>query len=325
MAAAPVPLTDDRVVGKVLLQPSGLDLARVVVDAVRIDRAEAVGLRPCQVSLGVQLGEGDRVLGVRVDDEGAGRFLAGATFGAPEGHAGPDVAVADHLTIRQSKLGRAVPHRHGGRGAGLLPLGGLAPLENLAEPHPLKTGRRVVIHRLKAAPVDGPVDHVDGAVGVLVVGQDQELERADIGDLPLEPLDLLRRGLCQNDLNPAAADRADRDVGDALGVYPALERDNQVIDLLAIGLLALLDLVDQDGAAREVDAELDAIGVDAVRRPEGQRRDTAEDQAVVSHVDPLRLSRAPPGPDSSPKAGETARVKRERGRVAAGVERRSCP
>ena len=59
-----------------------------------------------------------------------------------------------------------------------------------------------------------PVDH-RGVV--LAVGQDAELERADVRQHLLDFLDLLVAGLGQDDLDPVAADLADRDLLDALG------------------------------------------------------------------------------------------------------------
>ena len=76
---------------------------------------------------------------------------------------------------------------------------------------------------------------------VLAVGQDAELERPDVGQHPLDLLDLVGVGLGQDDLDAVAADLADRDVLDALGVDPVLQRGDQLVHV-EVGREVLLDL-----------------------------------------------------------------------------------
>ena len=75
---------------------------------------------------------------------------------------------------------------------------------------------------------EGPVDH---AGVVLAVGEDAELERPDVGHLRLDFLDLLGRRLRQDDLDPVAADLADRDVEHPLGVDPPLQGGDQLVEV----------------------------------------------------------------------------------------------
>ena len=124
-----------------------------------------------------------------------------------------------------------------------------------------------------SARAERPVDH---ARVVLAIGQDAELEDADVGQAPLDLLDLLGGGLGQDDLEAVAADLADRDFAHPLRVDPMLERGDQLVHVEVGREVALGDLVDQDRPAREVDPQLELLRGGPEGEETGQGRDSDE-------------------------------------------------
>ena len=247
--------TDDRVAGRRVRRVAAADAAGIVLDPVRGDRLES--LRRVQ---------SDRVRRV-LDDGGRHRVLDAR--GALAGQLDPTPRVDVFLPVL-----REVGHRRVGEFR-------IHAVRRLAEPSP-----EVALGGV-GQPVGAKRSIDDGRV-VLAVGEDAKLQRADVGEVPLDLLDLLGARFGENDLDPVAGDLADRDFADARRVHSMLQRRDQLVH--AEVRVFLHHLVDEDRAARQVNPQLELLArrVEGDQAERGGHRDECELGAEVLHDRSLR-------------------------------------